>query len=77
MNAMTHVDQITSTGDLATHLRELEAERALAGLMGLDGNALYMDDLRDEIVTCRAAFVGAAVTEIAILRADLSAPLRG
>ena len=74
---MPPVDRIVATGDLGTHLRELEAERALAGLMGLDGNAVYMTGLRDEIAACGAAFVGAAVTDIAILSARLSAPLRG
>ena len=74
---MLRVDSILTSGDLGTRLRELEAERALAGLVGLDGNASYMTDLRDEITTCRAAFVGAAVTDVAVLRARLSAPLRG
>jgi hypothetical protein len=36
-----------------------------------------MDDLADEIMATRHAYVGAAVTEIAILRADLSGPLYG
>ena len=77
MSAMPSVDHHTTTSDLGTRLRELEAERALAGLMGLDGNAVYMTGLRDEIAACGAAFVGAAVTDIAILSARLSAPLRG
>ena len=35
------------------------------------------DDLDDEIVTTRHAYVGAAVTEIATLRAQLSGPQLG
>jgi hypothetical protein len=37
----------------------------------------YMADLRDEIAHTRHAYVGAAVTEIAMLRAELSGPLYG
>jgi hypothetical protein len=36
-----------------------------------------MDDLEDEIAHTRDAYVGAAVTEIAILRAELSGRLEG
>lgn len=57
--------------ELAEHLQRLEAERALAGLEGLNHDGPYMDDLLDEIAACRAAYVGAAVTDIAILRAAL------
>ena len=62
---------------LREHLRLLYVERALAAMTGLSGNAEYMADLEDEIATERVAYVGAAVTEIATLRADLSGPLRG
>ena len=63
--------------ELREHLQLLYVERALAEVAGLAGNAEYMADLEDEIATERTAYVGAAVTEIATLRADLSAPLRG
>jgi hypothetical protein len=59
------------------HLAELAAERASAWLYGLDGDESYMADLHDEIAEARAAYVGAAVTEIAILRAELSGALQG
>jgi hypothetical protein len=44
---------------------------------GLAEEAAYMADLTDEIVVTRHAYVGAAVTEIATLRAELSGPLFG
>jgi hypothetical protein len=59
------------------HLRQLQAERALALIEGLEANAAYMADLDDEITATRFAYVGAAVTEIASLRAELSGPQRG
>jgi hypothetical protein len=66
-----------SAPDIHIHLQELQAERALAAIEGLAGNAAYMNDLEDEIETTAHAFVGAAVTEIAVLRAELSAPQLG
>jgi hypothetical protein len=36
-----------------------------------------MADLEDEIAAARSAYVGAAVTEIASLRAELSGPQLG
>lgn len=62
---------------LRARIRELRAERAQATLAGLDDNRLYMDSLRGEEAATRAAYVGAAVTEIATLRAALSGPLQG
>ena len=59
------------------HLAELYAERAAADLEGLSANREYMDDLEDEIVAERHAYVGRAVTEIASLRAAISGPLHG
>ncbi len=59
------------------HLRELYLERALAKVNGLDSDRPYMADLERDIVGHRRAAVGAAVTEIATLRAELSGPLHG
>jgi hypothetical protein len=53
------------------HLTELEAERALAQTTKLVGIRAYMADLENEIETCRRAYVGAGVTEIASLRGEL------
>lgn len=66
-----------TAADLRHHLGVLNAERAAAGLYGLNDNREYMDDLESEIAAERAAYVGMAVTEIATLRAVLSGPLRG
>ncbi len=62
---------------IAAHLRLLHAERLEAEAAGLSGSAAYMTDLEDEIATCRHELVRAAVTEIAVLRADMAAPLHG
>jgi len=67
----------TYAPELAERLRELYVERALAAEVGLDANRRYMDDLEDEISGCRDAYVGAAVTEIAVLRGVLGARLVG
>jgi hypothetical protein len=62
---------------LHRHIRELEAERTLASLRGLASDPSYMADLDDEIDAARHAYVGAAVIEIASLRAELSGALLG
>jgi hypothetical protein len=66
-----------TTIELHHQLQALSAERAAASLAGLDSNELYMGDLREEIEAVHDAFVGAAVTEIASLRAQLDGPLLG
>jgi hypothetical protein len=63
--------------EMQTHLQQLEAERALALIEGLGDSAAYMADLDDEIAATRNAYVAAAVTEIAVLRAELSGRLLG
>jgi hypothetical protein len=63
--------------EMQTHLQQLEAERALALIEGLGNSAAYMADLDDEIAATRSAYVAAAVTEIAVLRAELSGRLLG
>jgi hypothetical protein len=63
--------------EIQDELRMLYVERALAELEGLASDETYMADLLDDIQAHRSAFVGAAVTEIASLRAELDTPLRG
>ena len=63
--------------DLRAHLTRLQLERIDAAEVGLDGCEAYMADLEGEILLCRAAFAGAAVTEIAVARAELSGRLLG
>lgn len=58
-------------------LAEFEAERALASLEGLSANGAYISDLDDDLAAARHAYVGAAVTDIATLRGELSGPLLG
>ena len=63
--------------EIRGHLLELQAERALASIEGLAVNSVYMADLHGEIEATARAYVGAAVTEIATLRAELSGPQVG
>ena len=63
--------------DLKRHLTRLHAERALASLEGLGGNSLYASDLDEDLAAAQRAYVGAAVTEIATLQAELSGPRLG
>lgn len=67
----------TTAADRRRHLAELGAERAAATLEGLSANRTYMDALDGEIASERDAYVGMAVTEIAVLRASLSGALQG
>ena len=66
-----------SAVEIQIQLQDLEAERILASLDGLDRDAAYMAGLAEEIVATHHAYVGAAVTEIAALRAELSGPQLG
>jgi hypothetical protein len=63
--------------DLRGHVAQLQAERALASLEGLGENAAYAADLDDELAAAHHAYVGAVVTEIATLRAELFGPQLG
>jgi hypothetical protein len=63
--------------EMQDHLQQLHAERALALIEGLGSCSTYLADLDEEIAATRHAYVGAAVTEIATLRGQLSGPQRG
>jgi hypothetical protein len=65
-----HTDAMHAT-EVRQHLMLLHEERVLAHEAGLDHDPAYMADLQDEIEAYRAAYVGAAVTELAMLRASL------
>jgi hypothetical protein len=67
---------LTAT-DVKRHLDLLHEERRLAIEIGLAADVAYMSDLDEEITACRAAYVGAAVTEIACIRAAMSGALLG
>ena len=66
-----------SANEMHNKIQELQAERALASLEGLADLDADMADLDHEIAVTRQAYVGAAVTEIATLRAQLSGPQMG
>jgi phage shock protein A len=66
-----------TTTAIRTRLDELEAEAAAAAAWGADGISAYAEDLRREIEHWRSAYVGAAVTEIASLRARLAGRQHG
>lgn len=68
---------ITSAAQIQEALRLLYVERALAQTRGLDLNREYMAELERDIITHRHAYTGAALTEIATLRGQLSGPLVG
>jgi hypothetical protein len=63
--------------DIRGHLLQLEEERAVALREGLGGISAYMADLHAEIEHRRELYIGAAVTEIATLRAELFGPQVG
>jgi hypothetical protein len=62
---------------LRQRLWALQGERFEALAAGLGANQLFMADIDRELEHVREAYVGSAVTEIAILRADLSGRLQG
>lgn len=74
MSVPTHAP--AAAADLFEHLEGLVAERAIASLEGLNHPG-YEAALDDEIIATRAAYVGAAVVEIASLRAQLSGAQQG
>jgi hypothetical protein len=66
-----------ATHEIQIRLKQLQVESALASIEGLASDSAYMADLREEIRAQSHAYVGAAVTEIATLRAQLSRPQVG
>jgi hypothetical protein len=66
-----------NVNDLRAHLTLLQLERLEAENAGLSSCETYMRDLDDEITQCRAAFVGAVVTELAVGRAEEFGRLQG
>jgi hypothetical protein len=73
-------DTARATGDdrlpmssrrLLDQLHLLKLELQCARESGLIASERYRSDLEAEMASCRTAFVGAAVTEIAVLRAQL------
>ena len=61
-----------SAYDLHNQLLELHAERALGEETGVAKIGSYMEDLKRDMARAHAAFVGAAVTELATFRGELN-----
>ena len=72
-----NIDSTMTTTEIRNHLDDLAEERAAALAWGADAISAYIDDLQREIDDYRAAYVGAAITEIASFRAQLSGPQVG
>ena len=66
----TDVMHSQDPSDVRQHLDLLRMEHELAVAIGLDSDAAYMADLQQQLATYQAAWVGAAVTEIAVSRAE-------
>ena len=61
-----------STNTIREHMLALVQQRLAAERYGLAAGGPYIADLHHDGEAFRAPYVGAAVTEIAMLRADLS-----
>jgi hypothetical protein len=70
-------DSPATAATLRQRLWALHGERLEARAAGLGDNSLYMADLDREIEYTEDMFVATAVTEIALLRAELSGRLEG
>jgi hypothetical protein len=57
-------------GEVRERVELLRLEHKLAQAIGLDADREYMADLESQLAACEAALVGAAVTEIAVTRAE-------
>ena len=66
-----------NSSDLRTQLARLHLERIDASEIGLSHNDTYMADLEEEILECRTLLVMAALTEVAVARAEESGRLFG
>jgi hypothetical protein len=67
----------TSPADARARLLRLQAERHEAAAAGLDPASRYLHHLNAAVADAETAYVTAAVTDVAALRAALGAPLQG
>jgi hypothetical protein len=74
---MEIVESTASAAEIRAHLDRLFSEWRNAESAGLALPGPCMVDLAVEIAACHVAFVAAAVTEIALLRSELSGILAG
>jgi hypothetical protein len=69
--------QSDDPAEVRQHLYLLRLEHDLAVSIGLDSDPVYMADLEHQLATWEAAWVGTAVTEIAVSRAVRHGRLHG
>jgi hypothetical protein len=69
--------QSDDPAEVRQHLDLLRLEHELAVSIGLDSDPVYMADLEYQLATWEAAWVAAAVTEIAVSRAVLQGRRNG
>ena len=74
---LAHLSPAIGALEAREHVIQLEAERMLAIEQGLGDVRAFMADLEEELDYQRRIYVAAAVTEIALLRAELSGPQTG
>ena len=75
-----HSEAVTSVAwshPAKTAVRKAMSNVRCGSIEGLAVNSAYMADLDGEIAVTAGAYVGAAVTEIATFRAELSGPQVG
>lgn len=65
------------SSEIRTQLARLHIERIDATEIGLADNDVYMADLEEEILECRTQLAIAAVTEVAVARAEHTGRLLG
>ncbi len=63
--------------DVRQELDLLRIEHSLAVSIGLDNDPVYMADLEHQLATWEAAWVGAAVTELAVARGEREGRAQG
>lgn len=63
--------------EVRERLKLLRIEHQLAVSIGLDSDPEYMADLERQLQIWEAAWVGAAVTELAVTRAQVRGRLQG
>src|SRR3954454_15104854 len=71
MGISSYIEAGFGAAELRDRLDALQAEKALASLVGLDHDLDYMADLNHDVAASNAMYVGMAVTEIASLRGQL------
>jgi hypothetical protein len=65
------------SSEIRTQLARLHIERIDASEVGLAENDAYMGDLEEEILECHTLLAIAAVTELAVARAEHTGRLLG